>query len=797
VNILFGLLDSVSRIAAEALLNSIWQGVLVTFFVWLLLLVFKRASATMKYGVWLATLLAIVCLPFLNALTSWRASTTQDVASSSSRHQETSALTTIASQNTLQPQVLASADAKKRANAIDGNSTAAASIQAAGVSSNSVSEMPPESRPQRESFSIRMRGDGWPQLFLILWMLGASAMMLRLVRSYLSLRRLNGASQPLADNYQQRLNYWSKTCGIKRAVRLRGSKQITIPLMLGLKKTTIIFPERLADCLAEDEFDQVLLHELAHVRRHDDLGNLAQKFVEAIFFFHPVVLWVGRQLSAERECACDQWVISVTGARRSYASCLTKLFELTKTTNSALLAPGAMTVKSHLSRRVETILKSKQHVSARLSAVGFFVPLCLLLGVMIHLGRLSPLIAVSASGNAAVESAEHKALAGTTAQEQSQPGNTGISRWFGDSSGEMGGRGGFLLVNNSEAITPVLRESSMVSETFKSSAPEGAMPQPQLWLETVEATGNISSNTAQPIAFMLPTGNQRPEISGDPVQSSLNIASLIQEPLASSAALSSDESRLPSDFFKAVAALNNSASQREILSALLKRRGLTKENLIQSLVVAKNIDSDGEKAEFLVSAAGVCTGDTEVLNAFFNAVSTIDSAGERRRVLSALLTLKGRDRGVLFRTLKAAAAINSDGEKAELLVKAASLYAIDNAALSAFLDAVSSIGSSAEQRRALTALLRQSNLSDEAIIQTVSFARRISSDGEKAEFLTKVAAVCPISDGVLSAYLATASSIHSSAEQARVLSAISKRKEISQGTVRQTMSLARNNGDRD
>ncbi|HUQ34044.1 MAG TPA: hypothetical protein VM095_18120, partial [Pyrinomonadaceae bacterium] len=170
---------------------------------------------------------------------------------------------------------------------------------------------------------------------------------------------------------------------------------------------------------------------------------------------------------------------------------------------------------------------------------------------------------------------------------------------------------------------------------------------------------------------------------------------------------------------------------------------------------------------------------------------------ERRRVLSALLTFKGRDRAVRFRTLKAAAASDSDGEKAELLVKAASLYAIDNATLSAFLDTVSSINSSAEQRRALTAVLRQSNLSNEGVIQTVRFARRISSDGEKAEFLTKVAAVCPISGGVLSAYLATASSINSSAEQARALNAIAKRKETGQATATQTVSLARNSGDRD
>jgi bla regulator protein blaR1 len=796
VNILFGMPDSVPRIAAEAFLNSIWQSVVLAFFVWLLLLAFKRANATTKYGVWLATLLAIVCLPFLNALTSMRAAATKDVALSSMHRLETSALSKLDLQDTLQPPAVAAADVKKRSSAIDGSDMVEAPVQAAGISINSVSEIPTESSPQPESFSFQLRGEAWPQLFLIVWMLGASVMVVRLIRSYLSLRRLRRESQPLADNYQRRLKHWSKTCGMRRTVRLRGSNQITVPLMLGLRKTAILFPERLVDCLAENEFDQVLLHELAHVRRRDDWGNLAQKLIESIFFFHPVVWWVGRQLSAERECACDQWVVSVMGGHRSYASCLTKLFELTKTPDSALLATGVMPVKSHLSRRIETILKSKQQVSARLSAAGFFLPLCLLLVLMIHLGRLSPLIAVSASGNSVVEPAEHNASAGAISLEQSQPNNAEINRGSGDLSGGMGSRNSILSLNDNEAITSLPQESFVGNEPLRLSAPDDRMSQTHSLLELGDSTANILSNTAQPIAFVLPAVNQQTETSGYLQQSSFN-TSAIQEPAASTARPSSVESPLPSDFFKAVAALGNSASQREILSALLKRPGLTKENLIQSLVAAKVIDSDGEKAEFLVSASGVCTGDTEVLNAFFNAVSTIDSAGERRRVLSALLTLKGRDKGVLFRTLKAATAINSDGEKAELLVKAASLYAVDSTTLSAFLDTVSSISSSAEQRRTLTALLRQSNLSNETIIQTVRFARRISSDGEKAEFLTKVAAVCPISDGVLSAYLATASSIHSSAEQARALSAISKRKEINQSTVPQTVSLARNNGDRD
>lgn len=777
MNILFGQLDSVPRIVVEGVLNSIWQGAVLAFLIWLLLRLFKRANATTKYSVWLVTLLAIVCLPFLNILTSLRAPITENIALSDNRPLEISAPSPITPQKPSRLPAIAPAEAKKPVSTSERTNAVVAPVKASWISSNNSGfAIPLKSRPLQESFSIRLRGEGWPQVFLILWLLGVAVMMTRLIRSYLSLQRLKASSQLLAENYQRRMSHWSKTCGIRRAVRLRGSKDITVPLTLGLKQTVILFPERLANDLAEDEFDQVLLHELAHVRRRDDWSNLAQKFVEAIFFFHPVVLWIARQLNAEREIACDQWVVSVTGARRSYASCLAKIFELTRAHRAPLLAPGAVAVKRHLSRRIETILKDKRNATPHFSTIGFLIPLCFLLVMMIQLGRFSPVIAVSAHSNSAVETARQDQLAKTSALEQSSPNETGTTGLLTNLSSEIEDRGGVQLPGAGEAMTEVSRESSPSSETLQLPAPYGEMTQQDTWTQMVESSGNISE-TMQLIAFMSPAGSQRLEISNGLAQSATNSSPPVQEQTDSSVTLSSGDTDLPSDFFKVVAALNNSASQREALLALLKRRGLTKENLIQSLVVAKSINSDGEKAEFLENAAAACTGDVAVLNAFFNAVSSLKSAGEQRRVLIALLKLKGRDKSILVRTLKAAAAINSDGEKAELLERTLSLYAIDNATLSAFLSVVSSINSPAERRRALTAVLRQNNLSNEIIIQTVRFARSISSDGEKAEFLERVAALCPVSDGgVLSAYMATAASIHSSQEQARALLAISKKK---------------------
>jgi beta-lactamase regulating signal transducer with metallopeptidase domain len=768
--------DAAPHIFVEAIVNSLWQGTALALLIWLLLRLCGQSNATTRYSVWLAALLAVVCLPFLNALNSSRTVATANLSSSGNRLEQFSMPSSIAPPESLAPPVAIPADALKHESRFESVETAPIQLEAQGISNSRVAATPLEARTPQESLSIRLSGEEWPRLILILWMLGVVLMTSRLTRCYMSLRRLKRASRPLAEHYQQRMEHWLKACAINRKVSLRASKECTVPLMMGLRTTVILLPERLADELSADEFDQVLLHELAHTRRRDDWTNLLQKSVEALFFFHPVVLWIGRQLNAEREIACDQWVVSVTGAKRSYASCLAKLFELTRTPRTPLLAPGAMKVKSHLSRRIETILKSKRNSSTHLSIVRLLIPLFLLCGMLIQFGRVPPVIAVSVRANPEAQAPEQEVTDGATGREQSQPGGTGIDVRLADLSRAIDAGTGDPSHNNTddEARQQVSQET-YAARNFGLSGSQREMPTQPFGIEPAQAAANISPAITLPVAYMSQTGNQ-PEVSNGTQEPATRVPPTAQSMSASSARVSSSGVEIPADFFKAVAASDSPASQRELLTTLLKTGELSREMLVQIFNVAKNIESDGEKAEFLSRAAGVCTGDTAVLNAFLNAASSINSAGEKRRVLFALLKLKGQDKGILSRVLRAAASIDSDGEKAELLLSAASLYAIDDAAISAFLNTASSIDSAAERRRALTALLRRGGLSNEVFIQIVRFARSISSDGEKAEFLIRFAEVCPVNEAVVSAFMATASSIHSVAEQQRALAAIYRKK---------------------
>jgi hypothetical protein len=102
--------------------------------------------------------------------------------------------------------------------------------------------------------------------------------------------------------------------------------------------------------------NQILLHELAHLRRWDDWTNLIQQIVKSILFFHPAVWWLEKRVALEREMACDDAVLAVTASPRAYAECLTHLAERSFVQRGIALAQAMLGKVRQTSARVAQIL---------------------------------------------------------------------------------------------------------------------------------------------------------------------------------------------------------------------------------------------------------------------------------------------------------------------------------------------------------------------------------------------------------------------------------------------------------
>ena len=150
-----------------------------------------------------------------------------------------------------------------------------------------------------------------------------------------------------------------------RSVAILLSEEIQSPTALGLFGAAVVLPKWILKELTTSELEQVLLHELAHLRRYDDWSNLTQKIVKAMFFFHPAVWWMENKLSLEREMACDEAVLEATRNPRAYAQCLTMLAEKSFMRRSVMLAQAAVSRIGQTSQRVARILRSERPQSRR------------------------------------------------------------------------------------------------------------------------------------------------------------------------------------------------------------------------------------------------------------------------------------------------------------------------------------------------------------------------------------------------------------------------------------------------
>ena len=145
-----------------------------------------------------------------------------------------------------------------------------------------------------------------------------------------------------------------------RTVELCTSEQVKVPTAIGLIKPAIIIPRWVMHELSALELNQILLHELAHLRRRDDWTNLIQQVVTALFFFHPAVWWIEKKIALEREIACDDAVLAETDSPRSYAECLAHLAERSFVHRTLALAQAALGRIRQTSLRVAEILDANR-----------------------------------------------------------------------------------------------------------------------------------------------------------------------------------------------------------------------------------------------------------------------------------------------------------------------------------------------------------------------------------------------------------------------------------------------------
>ena len=233
---------------------------------------------------------------------------------------------------------------------------------------------------------------GAPVLMLGGWLIFAVTRIGDVAWQLQALWRRKRESRAVPPEREARLTRWRQRRGDGRGASLALSSDVAVASVLGLGRPLIVFPPALMTELTDEELDQVVLHEYAHIQRWDDWSNLAQVLVNAVCGWHPAVWWVTRELVQERELACDDWVIRHGGAPRPYLRGLAKVALLTARPAATALAPGAGETRGQLLRRVARVLRRGPGADWRVSREAGLLAGGLLAASVFWLAGLAPVV---------------------------------------------------------------------------------------------------------------------------------------------------------------------------------------------------------------------------------------------------------------------------------------------------------------------------------------------------------------------------------------------------------------------
>jgi len=177
-----------------------------------------------------------------------------------------------------------------------------------------------------------------PLLTSAIWCAGFLAVLLLRVRAWRRIRAAIAASTPIE---------------LLAGADVRTSPGLLEPGVVGLLHPVLLLPEGIAERLTPAQLSAVLSHERCHIRRHDNWFAAIHMFVEAVFWFHPLVWWIGAKLLAERERACDEAVLRSGSAPLIYAEGILNVCKLYA--ESPLACVSGVT-GADLRRRIEVIM---------------------------------------------------------------------------------------------------------------------------------------------------------------------------------------------------------------------------------------------------------------------------------------------------------------------------------------------------------------------------------------------------------------------------------------------------------
>jgi len=181
--------------------------------------------------------------------------------------------------------------------------------------------------PGLRAGAIRQTGaDTLVALLPAVWLAGTLSTVAAIGTGLIGVEQLRRSSRAVRTGGVARsCRVLADSLGIARRVGVAVCDRLDAPVLIGIVRPLILLPPAALTGWSVEQLEMALLHELAHLRRWDNLVNLGQRVAESLLFFHPAAWWLSGWVRLERELCCDRLVVGRTGRPCDYAAMLVAL----------------------------------------------------------------------------------------------------------------------------------------------------------------------------------------------------------------------------------------------------------------------------------------------------------------------------------------------------------------------------------------------------------------------------------------------------------------------------------------
>ena len=197
-------------------------------------------------------------------------------------------------------------------------------------------------QPVPHALTEQVSGSMIASILLAVWAAGAILFLARWSLCWLNTRRMIDAADIHVMN---------------APIEVRVSDEFEEPGVFGILEPVLMLPKKVIERMSPAQLDAVVAHELCHIRNRDNLTAAFHMLAQTVFWFHPLIWWLGNRLLEERERACDETVIQLGTQPRIYAEGIVKACAASLESKLGVVAGASGT---HLSDRIRSIMAHRR-----------------------------------------------------------------------------------------------------------------------------------------------------------------------------------------------------------------------------------------------------------------------------------------------------------------------------------------------------------------------------------------------------------------------------------------------------